>query len=260
MVFGVSPAVAGVEQAADDGFPNFIQFQLDGVNLGGPDVDTVNLTTGLTATRGTGETENALTIEATGTGGSLSVLNNGVLVADDVTTLNIVGAEAVVAESGGVATIDIAAAAAPVLAFFLSASGIAFGDTQSTWAETDGAASADASWNAGTNQIEFARTGIYEVLVSSLLGFDDTAGHTVQYGIFSAIGNDIPSSLFQGSIDYQTVPAALTTLNSTTRFVEITSSGADLARDVQIQLQATGGETSYSADLAVTVRRLGDAP
>lgn len=49
--------------AEDDGFPNFIQFQFNGVNLGGPDADTVNFVgSGFTVARGTGDDENTITV------------------------------------------------------------------------------------------------------------------------------------------------------------------------------------------------------
>lgn len=47
-----------------DDFPVGIQWQDDGTNLGDRTVDTVNLRHGLTASRGTAETANVLTIDA----------------------------------------------------------------------------------------------------------------------------------------------------------------------------------------------------
>ena len=49
-----------------DGFQQFIQWQADGVDLGGPDADTVDIGAGLTATRGTGENANVVTITGDG--------------------------------------------------------------------------------------------------------------------------------------------------------------------------------------------------
>lgn len=45
-----------------DAFPNYIQFQADGEDLGLPDADTVNITGGLRATRGTGESSSVITV------------------------------------------------------------------------------------------------------------------------------------------------------------------------------------------------------
>lgn len=51
-------------------FPDFLQFQKDGQNLGGPDVTTVNFAgTGVQATRGTGENASVLTVQVAGGGG-----------------------------------------------------------------------------------------------------------------------------------------------------------------------------------------------
>lgn len=61
---GFTIAPVSIAATEDTGFPNFIQFQQDGVNLGGPDADTVDFGTGLTATRGTGENENRVTVVA----------------------------------------------------------------------------------------------------------------------------------------------------------------------------------------------------
>lgn len=59
-------------QAAD--FPDFIQFQAAGTDLGLPDADTLNFSTGMTATRGTGENSNVVTVTASGGGASFGVI------------------------------------------------------------------------------------------------------------------------------------------------------------------------------------------
>jgi hypothetical protein len=61
--FSIAP-VGPFPPATDEGFPQFIQFQGDGVNLGGPDADTVNFTDGISATRGVGENANVVTATA----------------------------------------------------------------------------------------------------------------------------------------------------------------------------------------------------
>lgn len=60
--FSITP-VAEFPPASADDFPNYIQFQADGVDLGGPDVDTVNFVGNLRATRGTGEATATVTVE-----------------------------------------------------------------------------------------------------------------------------------------------------------------------------------------------------
>lgn len=67
MSFGITPASGWPPPVADD-FPNFIQFQEDGVNLGGPDADTVNFTGSVSATRGEGENSNIITVDVVGGG------------------------------------------------------------------------------------------------------------------------------------------------------------------------------------------------
>ncbi len=59
--FTITPV--NVEAAVGDAFPNFIQFQFNGVDLGGPDADTVNFVgSGFTVTRGTGDDANTITV------------------------------------------------------------------------------------------------------------------------------------------------------------------------------------------------------
>lgn len=61
MSFGITPA-AGFPPQASDEFPNYIQFQNQGTDLGLPNVDTVNFGRNLIATRGTGENANVVTV------------------------------------------------------------------------------------------------------------------------------------------------------------------------------------------------------
>lgn len=60
--FSITPVGPFPEQT-DEGFPQFIQFQADGTDLGGPDADTLNFGPTITATRGVGENENVVTID-----------------------------------------------------------------------------------------------------------------------------------------------------------------------------------------------------
>jgi hypothetical protein len=62
MGFGMTPATNWPVPTPDD-FPTFIQFQEDGVNLGGPDADTVNFTGNVSVTRGEGESANVITVD-----------------------------------------------------------------------------------------------------------------------------------------------------------------------------------------------------
>lgn len=68
MSFSMTP-VTGFPPVTPDEFPNFIQFQGEGTNLGGADADTVNFTgSGVTATRGEGENAGTVTVEIEGGG------------------------------------------------------------------------------------------------------------------------------------------------------------------------------------------------
>ena len=63
MTFGINPITAFTPPESED-FPNFIQFQWNGVNLGGPDADTINFVgTGFTVVRGgSGVDDNTITV------------------------------------------------------------------------------------------------------------------------------------------------------------------------------------------------------
>lgn len=61
--FGVTPVGPFPDQVGDT-FPDYIQFQNQGVNLGEPDASTVNFGAGMAATRGVGENENKITVTA----------------------------------------------------------------------------------------------------------------------------------------------------------------------------------------------------
>ena len=63
MSFGITPATGFPPQASGE-FPNYIQIQDQGTDLGLPNVDTVNFGRNLTASRGTGENANAVTVVA----------------------------------------------------------------------------------------------------------------------------------------------------------------------------------------------------
>lgn len=109
--FGITP-VTGYPIPPSDEFPQFIQMQSDGVDLGGPDVDTLNFTTNLTATRGTGENASTVTITASGGGGgsSLQFQSEGVdLGLPDATTVNFTGAAVSATRSVDTIVVDVQA-------------------------------------------------------------------------------------------------------------------------------------------------------
>lgn len=64
MSFGITP-VSGTVPATSETFPDFIQFQANGTNLGAADADTVNFVGG-SVTRGTGESSGVVTVDFSG--------------------------------------------------------------------------------------------------------------------------------------------------------------------------------------------------
>jgi len=82
MSFGITPA-AGFPPQASDEFPNYIQFQNQGTDLGLPNVDTVNFGRNLIATRGTGENANVVTVVADAFTWS-EIANDHLMTADDI--------------------------------------------------------------------------------------------------------------------------------------------------------------------------------
>ena len=134
MAFGLTPAGSGFPPQAPDSFPNYIQFQSNGVDLGAPNVDTVDFADGLVATRGTGENANKVTVIA-GTN-----------------------------PSGGGGT-----AAAPELVVSLAgaAAGAFDGVSFSNWTGTTLHSSSDATWNETTNAVDVQQTGLYEVVIEA---------------------------------------------------------------------------------------------
>lgn len=64
MSFGITP-VSGTVPATSETFPDFIQIQANGANLGAADADTLNFVGG-TVTRGTGESSGTVTVDFSG--------------------------------------------------------------------------------------------------------------------------------------------------------------------------------------------------
>lgn len=134
MAFGISPATPTIAAgdnppAASDGFPRYIQFQTDGSNLGAPDVDTVNFVGNLTATRGTGENANRVTVAAAAGGGGSET-------------------QALVVQLEG------------------AVSGLFDDAAFSNWNGTVLTTSDDASWNEVSSQVTVTVAGVYSVRMS----------------------------------------------------------------------------------------------
>jgi len=217
-------APVSVNQNEDQGFPNFIQFQQDGANLGLPDADTVNFTgTGVTVTRGTGEQENVVTVDVTGgvtPGGTISVAHDGTVVQTDVTTINITGFSAAVTPgTGDTATIDITSPGdSDTLVVLLAPIGAAVfrGALYSDWTGTTHGGSNGSHWNQGTQTVVFDAPGLYQVSmqasVATAPGVDWPA--TGLSNSVTLYGSSVPEAIAMQVSEYGRMPA--NSLNTTT--------------------------------------------
>lgn len=161
MAFGLTPAGAGFPPQAPDEFPNFIQFQQDGVDLGLPNVDTVDFTGSVSATRGTGENANKLTVS--------------------------VGANPSGGGAGGAQEeLAVALAGATSGAF----NGVSFSDWTGTVLHT----SADATWNGTDKVIDLAQSGLYEVTIQGNVAPGSNVWPDAQGG-FTYYGSNVDPSV-----------------------------------------------------------------
>lgn len=160
MSFGFNPAGNGFPSQAPEGFPNYIQFQADGVDLGLPDVDTVDFVYPLVATRGAGENANVVTVTS----------------ASNPSTP--------------------AAGSTPVMAFTLAGSGS--GSGVSSWTYTSLVADASVgSFNDTSDEITFADAGVYEVRVASRLTLN--IGNVATYATLRSGSGTGPDQMTTGS-------------------------------------------------------------
>lgn len=226
MAFGFNPAGNGFPSQAPEGFPNFIQFQADGVNLGDPDVDTVDFVYPLIATRGAGENSNVVTV-TTAENPSAAI---PVATADDPLVLSLVG----------------------------NASSALDGVEYSDWTGTVARTSGDLTWNEAANTITVVNTGLYEVEIvgrlSPTLGAFPGA-NSVYYGsgVFNAL-NALENSC------HAAVPVFGLSFTQWTDKYLFNASALPASIAPKLYAKAYGNETetcSFSA--VVTVRRIGDA-
>jgi hypothetical protein len=170
--FSVTPLTDVPPPAAQE-FPNFIQFQADGTDLGGADADTVNFGAGLTATRGTGENSNVVTLTGEAATSALQVQEDGVnLGAANVDTLNF--STGLTATRGSDNTVTLAAEAAGGasvgvigLQFNPEATlgvfdGVPFPDD---WFASETLPNASWAWD-GAVGIDFTEAGVYRIIAT----------------------------------------------------------------------------------------------
>lgn len=250
--FGLTPVGVFPPPTADD-FPQYIQFQNQGSDLGGPDATTVNFSTNLTATRGTGENEGVVTVTASGggAGSTLTVSQDGVTVEENVTRLDISTNLTATAQSAGVVRLEAASgsgAIGGVMAFSLVGSGNLV-STIETWTATSRLDNADvAVWSPGGNTLTFANAGLYEVTTFSTVVVDPVIGNT--YSLLSLVGtNGDPWTI--GS--FNAVQANNTFYSFTAVFL-VPAIGGDLVRNFAATINDE--VTQFDVDLDVVIRRL----
>lgn len=129
MTFGITPT-QGFNPTTDNEFPDYMQFQAAGVDLGDRAVDTLNFDTNLTATRGTGEAANVVTVAAAGGGG------------------------------GG-------AVPALVVQLFANTQGVMNGSLFSDWTGNPMTASTDAEWSEPDQSIKILVAGLYRIQITA---------------------------------------------------------------------------------------------
>jgi hypothetical protein len=171
MPFEITAVIPGGAEPTPADLLSFIQFQNAGVDLGGPDANTLNLGTGLTATRGTGDNANVVTVTAEGGGGG-----------------------------SGVDTL--------LLRLQAQTQGDFNGTLFSNWTASAQVTSADASWV--TNHIAFTRTGMYAVTIVARVNTDggqwEVTGETL-YGTEVNLAQVLNRSLHSRKAEFESVYA-----------------------------------------------------
>lgn len=181
MPFSITPLTDMPAPDASD-FPNFMQLQSEGVDLGLPDADTLDFVgSGVTTTRGVGENSNKVTVSiAGGAGGGLQVQEDGVnLGAADVDTLNF--STGILATRGSDQTVTITVAPTPAavsagvmtlesnpdpsgpISFF---DGVEF--THLDWSAAFATVPSD-DWDTFENLLHFINAGVYRIVMTAFI-------------------------------------------------------------------------------------------
>ena len=217
--FVIAPVNA--QQATDTGFPDYLQFQAAGSNLGARDADTLNFGSGLTATRGVGENENTVTVDATGgTGG---------------------GSPALAVQLTGNAPASMNAAV--------------FSD----WTGVTVAASTDASWSQADQAIKFITAGVYRIEISGRAHRNDNGAWPVsETFVGSAIDEDVNIPKTQYARDDGNIGAGQTFMAWSDTFIVTVAANQLIQPKVYADSYLSSGT---QADFLgrVIVQRLGDA-
>lgn len=218
-------AVGGFPPPTADEFPQFIQWQSAGTNLGLPDVDTVNVSTNLTATRGTGENANTVTLTASGGGGG----------AGQTLVLRLAMAESSTPEMNG--------------------------NLFYNWDATVLVSSTDAEWVAETSRLQINVSGTYEVTVALEIFRPDSStfqNEAIQYGSFlldlQVFSSTTGRSYVTNIVDFS--PPNFNRATCTDLHMALAPSGGETYLLAAYSNTYNTSFVDYSAD--VIVRRLGD--
>ncbi|MEY5144995.1 MAG: hypothetical protein RL745_362 [Actinomycetota bacterium] len=164
MAFGLTPAGSGFPPQAADAFPNYIQFQYEGVDLGLPDIDTVDFQGSVFVSRGDGENSNKVTV----------------VVGSNPSTPTPSGAQ-------------------PLMAFRNSGSG--GGNGINAWTAVSLVADATvAQYTDSTNRLVFASPGVYKVTIATRATVD--ALSQIQTITVSSPTGSVPDAWTEGSRHY----------------------------------------------------------
>lgn len=189
--FSITP-ITNIPPPAAQEFPTFLQWQADGTDLGLSDADTVNVTGGLFATRGTGENSNVITLSGEGTPPTdppappapIQWQDEGTnLGAADADTVNFEGAGVTAIRVGDTITVNIpggGGGGASVGAVLISSNpdpigsiatfdNSVFNDWQSF---TTLVSSADWNWAFEDQRLHFNTAGTYRLIVTAFIQAD----------------------------------------------------------------------------------------
>ena len=220
--FSITPLTDIPPPAAQE-FPNFLQFQEDGTDLGLSDADTLNFSTGLTATRGVGENANVVTVVATG------------------------------GESSSYGVIELVSdPQSPSAGFF---DGSPF---PASWVDTETVPNGGWSFDGATAALTFASNGIYRVIATCTLtgrGVEGAEWPPGESNFGSTIGAS-QSTQFKTKVGDTQVSATWTD-----QYV-ISVSAAPESKTVQLYAVAIsdGGWVVSDCAMTLVIERLGDLP
>lgn len=213
MAFGLTPAGAGFPPQAPDAFPNYIQFQYEGTDLGGPTVDTVDFQGSVFVSRGDGENANKVTV----------VVGDNPSTPTPATSLQTMAFKN--AGSGGGAGINAWSATSLV-------------------ADSTVAAYVDSS-----NLLTFASAGVYQVIVATQADVG-TLSPVNRITLSSPVGSN-PDEWTAGANHYVDNTGGQTQFSFTDMFL-LNMQAGDLQRSFQVTTDNSEESLNVSLSVAVT--------